>query len=175
MKTYTEKLKDPRWQKKRLEIMQADGFRCRKCRDDKSTLNVHHLIYEKGKSPWDYPRAMLVTLCETCHAKAGDKVNRILAAHLFIKKWEPRTLRMILAALLQVPDEIMRESVRDMLAKWDTNDVPHADWAAEVLLAARDAAIVNGYTYDPDPASGENVWMGLEYDKDGNPIPGGTL
>ena len=29
MSDYVEKLKDPRWQRKRLEIMQRDGFRCR--------------------------------------------------------------------------------------------------------------------------------------------------
>ena len=67
MKTYAEKLKDPRWQRKRLEIMQRDGFGCTFCGDEESTLNVHHHYYEKGMSPWEYPNEALTTLCEGCH------------------------------------------------------------------------------------------------------------
>lgn len=68
---YYEKLKDPRWQKKRLEVFQRDKFTCQKCFDDENnlTLNIHHLHYEKGKDPWDYPLESLVTLCEECHAE----------------------------------------------------------------------------------------------------------
>jgi len=65
--TYQEKLKDPRWQKKRLEIMERDEFRCQYCGDDESTLNVHHYYYEKNKEPWDYNNDDLTTLCEDCH------------------------------------------------------------------------------------------------------------
>ena len=39
---YVEKLKDPRWQRKRLEILQRDDWKCYWCKDDKTTLNVHH-------------------------------------------------------------------------------------------------------------------------------------
>jgi hypothetical protein len=64
---YSDKLKDPRWQKKRLEIMQRDEFRCQSCYDDKTTLHIHHRRYILGRAPWDYPDALLVTLCESCH------------------------------------------------------------------------------------------------------------
>jgi hypothetical protein len=64
--TYSEKLKDPRWQKKRLEILQRDEFTCVKCGDNTSTLHVHHKAYHSG-DPWDTPDAHLVTLCEGCH------------------------------------------------------------------------------------------------------------
>lgn len=73
MKTYSEKLKDPRWQKKRLEIMNRDIFICQGCYDDKSTLTVHHLWYDKNKEPWDYPNSCYVTLCEDCHSQEHDK------------------------------------------------------------------------------------------------------
>ena len=69
---YWEKLKDPRWQKRRLEIMERDGFTCRDCTDDKSTLNVHHCYYERGLDPWDYPDEALLTLCELCHRTRHD-------------------------------------------------------------------------------------------------------
>lgn len=65
--TYSEKLKDPRWQKKRLEILDRDKFTCRSCHDTTKTLHVHHLDYEKGLDPWDYPNRYLITLCEQCH------------------------------------------------------------------------------------------------------------
>lgn len=64
---YSEKLKDPRWQKKRLEILERDEWKCQCCKDDSTTLHVHHKWYENGRDPWDYPTDALVTLCETCH------------------------------------------------------------------------------------------------------------
>jgi hypothetical protein len=67
MSEYTAKLKDPRWQRKRLEIMGRDKFKCRLCGDSDSTLHVHHIKYERGADPWDYNDESLVTLCEGCH------------------------------------------------------------------------------------------------------------
>lgn len=66
-KTYWEKLKDPRWQKKRLETMQAAEFACQMCYDSTSTLNVHHKQYFKGREPWEYDFDQLVVLCDSCH------------------------------------------------------------------------------------------------------------
>lgn len=68
MTTYSELLRDPRWQKKRLEILERDEFLCQECHDSVSTLHVHHCFYEKGTMPWDYPASSLLTLCEHCHA-----------------------------------------------------------------------------------------------------------
>lgn len=68
MATYSQKLKDPRWQKKRLEILSRDKFTCQACADSESTLHVHHLFYVRGVDPWDYEDFALVTLCESCHA-----------------------------------------------------------------------------------------------------------
>lgn len=64
---YFEMLRDPRWQKKRLEILQRDNFTCVECHSDGKHLNVHHGYYAKGKKPWEYPDASLYTLCEDCH------------------------------------------------------------------------------------------------------------
>lgn len=63
--TYSEKLKDPRWQKKRLKILDRDNFKCRSCGDNKSTLHVHHISY--SNNPWDAEDGELVTLCTDCH------------------------------------------------------------------------------------------------------------
>jgi 5-methylcytosine-specific restriction endonuclease McrA len=64
---YSEKLKDPRWQKQRLEIFARDGWKCGVCQSTENTLNVHHVGYQKGKDPWGYRNDELVTLCEPCH------------------------------------------------------------------------------------------------------------
>lgn len=66
--TYITLLRDPRWQKKRLEILQRDNFTCRKCKDETITLHIHHTFYRKQETlPWDYPDKSLITLCENCH------------------------------------------------------------------------------------------------------------
>jgi len=67
MSEYGQKLRDPRWQRKRLEIMQRDEFKCRLCGDHEATLNVHHLLYQRGADPWDYRDTALLTVCEACH------------------------------------------------------------------------------------------------------------
>jgi hypothetical protein len=64
--TYSEKLKDPRWQKKRLAILERAGWKCQCCGDDKQSLQIHHLIYLKGE-PWDAPDENLECLCRDCH------------------------------------------------------------------------------------------------------------
>ena len=73
---YWQQLRDPRWQKKRLEIMSRDNWRCVLCRNASDTLNVHHGYYEKGQMPWEYPDASLHTLCEKCHALTDNYAGR---------------------------------------------------------------------------------------------------
>lgn len=60
-------LKDPIWQRRRLEILNRDKFSCQKCGNDKDTLHIHHRHYINGRKPWDYPDTLLVTLCHKCH------------------------------------------------------------------------------------------------------------
>jgi hypothetical protein len=70
---YSEKLKDPRWQKKRLEIFSRDNFTCQYCNNTESTLIVHHLHYYPNTEPWEYCNGQLITLCETCHNKERNR------------------------------------------------------------------------------------------------------
>ena len=76
-KSYYELLKHPKWQKKRLEIMDRVGFECENCGTEEDTLNIHHSYYEKGLKPWDYPDESLHCLCDACHKKAQD-LNTLL-------------------------------------------------------------------------------------------------
>jgi hypothetical protein len=65
--TYAEKLQDPRWQKKRLEIFERDSFACTFCGSKDHTLHVHHKYYRTGKEPWEYPDDCLKAVCKYCH------------------------------------------------------------------------------------------------------------
>ncbi len=72
MSSYSEKLRDPRWQRRRLEIMQLAHFRCEECDAADQTLTVHHRVYRVGAEPWCYPDWELVCLCEQCHRYEHD-------------------------------------------------------------------------------------------------------
>lgn len=74
---YAAKLKNPKWQKKRLQILGRDKFTCKLCGDTETTLHVHHKYYENGCDPWEYPNTALVTLCEHCHKEVEDWKNEI--------------------------------------------------------------------------------------------------
>lgn len=83
MKSYSDQLKDPKWQKKRLEVLERARWTCRQCRSGKITLHVHHLYYVKGVKPWDYPDGALVVLCEDCHKERHsleEKFDRLFRA-----------------------------------------------------------------------------------------------
>lgn len=75
--TYKEQLLDPRWQRKRLEILQRDEFICQVCFDGESTLHVHHKHYHKGRMPWEYEDEELVTLCASCHEGMDEQSTAI--------------------------------------------------------------------------------------------------
>lgn len=75
MSTYSEKLKDPRWQKKRLKILERDDFTCKVCGSIEKTLHVHHIFYLARKNPWEYPDCFLVTACEDCHINIKPDEN----------------------------------------------------------------------------------------------------
>jgi hypothetical protein len=101
MSVYSEKYRDPRWQRKRLEIMQRDGFCCKGCGSEVKTLNVHHGYYEQGLDPWDYASDTLWTLCEKCHEEI-QVVMRDL--HFQMAKTHPELLRVVMDAILKVQE-----------------------------------------------------------------------
>lgn len=68
-KTYREMLLDPRWQRKRLKILEAAGWACAICGETGRTLHVHHEDYWPGCAPWEYPDEWLTALCVDCHTE----------------------------------------------------------------------------------------------------------
>lgn len=77
---YAEKLRDPRWQRKRLEIMERDRWECRDCHSKEKTLTVHHHFYLRTADPWEYPDYLLSTLCQDCHEERQPLEEAALAS-----------------------------------------------------------------------------------------------
>jgi hypothetical protein len=65
--TYKEQLAHPKWQRKRLETLEAANWACETCGTTDKTLHVHHKKYVKGRKAWEYERNELAALCEDCH------------------------------------------------------------------------------------------------------------
>jgi 5-methylcytosine-specific restriction endonuclease McrA len=73
---YADLLKDPRWQKKRLEIMERAGWKCELCGNRTLTLHVHHTRYDRRRKPWQYENRELLCICEVCHGKLHGLYER---------------------------------------------------------------------------------------------------
>lgn len=114
--TYSEKLLDPRWQKKRLLILSRDNFQCQQCGDDKNTLHVHHKYYLPGLEPWSYEDHVLVTLCKGCHQDETDspdygaEVVRTLHDMGFLKE----QLNHLLTYLRKIPRGSVYEFIHEV-------------------------------------------------------------
>lgn len=81
-KKYSELLLDPRWQKRRLEVLQNSDWECKSCYAKDSTLHVHHKHYVQGRDPWEYEDSQLVVLCDDCHSsrhESDKKLHNLLA------------------------------------------------------------------------------------------------
>lgn len=120
---YSEKLRDPRWQKKRLEIMQRDNFRCGNCFSDQSMLSVHHYYYINGREPWEYQNESLKTLCEHCHEEYHKlmpiAINNLIAT-IKQTRIHPLDLQMLSQAILNINDPAkFFEVIRDCLSESD--------------------------------------------------------
>jgi len=116
-KTYSEKLRDPRWQKKRLNILNRDDWTCQNCGDKEATLHVHHMVYERDNEPWEYDDNILVTLCESCHENEKEQMQEF--SMLFMHEIKKRFLS---GDILNMYESII-----------DTEISPDRYWAAGII------------------------------------------
>ena len=105
--TYSEKLRDPRWQRKRLEILTRDNWQCQSCGSKDKPLQVHHLVYSK-LDPWEYPDYVFQTLCDDCHQVRHEMVDRLVDA-LRISLRDVPTQRLQI-----VSDRICSDAMKDL-------------------------------------------------------------
>lgn len=122
--TYAQQLLDPRWQKKRLMVLNRADFACENCGDKTKTLEIHHLIYRSGAMAWEYDEDELQCLCSDCHHLEYDnhRVCRELSDEI-------RTLLdgMCLASLERVFSFV--EKLPKTRADWDRiADEAEAEW-----------------------------------------------
>ena len=102
MATYAEKLKNPKWQKKRLEVLSRDNFTCKFCGDTETTLHVHHKKYTG--EPHDAPLKDLETLCEDCHYVETNNTTYKVNA---ISKYVAGDIKVIFAKIERLGDYII--------------------------------------------------------------------
>lgn len=77
----------PEWQKKRLKILERDGYKCTCCDETEKQLHIHHAYYIKGRKPWEYPDWSLTTECKECH-KSSHEVREIGDGESPLTEWE---------------------------------------------------------------------------------------
>lgn len=80
--TYQQQIKDPRWQKKRLEVLELNSFTCVNCGSDDKELHVHHPLYRRGAMIWEYEATELQSLCNECHKQEhalDEKIRKALS------------------------------------------------------------------------------------------------
>jgi hypothetical protein len=83
---YKEQYLNPKWQKKRLEILQRDNFKCQMCGSEDRTLHIHHFMYEKGKMIWEYDDSNFISICEQCHDTEHEEKDQLYESFIDLKK-----------------------------------------------------------------------------------------
>lgn len=104
---YQAMLRDPRWQKRRLEILSAHEFKCDECGDTKHELQVHHCWYTKGSAPWEYEDACYRVLCNGHHEQWHDNKAELDQA---VSNLSLKDLQLV-CGMVQITDSNRRESL----------------------------------------------------------------
>jgi hypothetical protein len=82
----TNPYQDPRWQQRRLEILQRDQWTCQRCGQREHSLQVAHLGYLPDWPPWELPPQQFCTLCRPCHTATVEE-RRAWQAHYRQRLW----------------------------------------------------------------------------------------
>lgn len=140
---YKEQIKSPKWQRRRLEILQRDDFTCQICGCKDKMLHVHHTAYERDKMIWEYPNEMLITLCEDCHEYEHIQEDSITDCLWDIKR-RGATNHEIHALLQYIDIELFNgnhDIIKDIVGDgWE----PENEYPYIKLLAERRKGIYNG-------------------------------
>ena len=80
--TYNQKLCVPQWKEFSHKIKVEAGWKCEECSREQGpgcNLEVHHVHYETGRLPWEYPRALVMAVCPVCHDDRQQIEQKILS------------------------------------------------------------------------------------------------
>lgn len=155
-KSYAEKLRDPRWQRKRLQIMERADFACEHCGAADRTLNVHHKLYRKGAMPWEYENHELECVCEGCHEIAHgwrQRLDEILAQSGDIERIVGFAEAMLAEQLIFEEDE----DGNPRKDQWPMRSHEHA-WGFLSALRGRPTATEIDAIIDLSPLSNTDVF-----------------
>lgn len=111
---YSEQIKSPKWQKKRLEVLNLRGFKCEECGNEEQQLHIHHRVYIKNRQAWEYDNDIFQVLCSDCHEKVHQKKEKVVE----VKENIPEIHRRILALIdnWQSVDPRIAENIEFMLS-----------------------------------------------------------
>jgi hypothetical protein len=118
--SYSELLRDPQWQRKRLEVLQRDDWKCIHCARGDLTLNVHHRMYRKGAKPWEYDESELQTLCEHCH-ESGHVFREQIDE--FLRDLSPPALSLVLGYVQACAGTLGKRRVAEFKIESDTDGI----------------------------------------------------
>jgi len=107
--TYAAKLKDPRWKRKRRDLIIAAGCACEECGDKESRLQIHHKYHDHSLAPWEYPHKAMCVLCSGCK-KARREYERLLLESITAKEG---------GRILDLAAELSRLKKEQGLSLWD--------------------------------------------------------
>jgi hypothetical protein len=134
---YGEKLRDPRWQKRRLEIFQRDDWTCQLCCRADLELHVHHM-YRTSEDPWNEPDLHLLTVCKLCHeeqpANPHGSFNNPKRLYVTDDEWWKQDSKEYSKPLQEAlsPQNITGLSARDVMKKYkviqDAIHILRLDW-----------------------------------------------
>lgn len=102
--TYAKKLRNPLWQKKRLDILNRDEWTCLLCFDKQTELQIHHQEYIKGKEPWEYEDSNFKTYCKHCHCVVEEFKDKKLTPIITAKQFNKSGNYWILSTIFNSPN-----------------------------------------------------------------------
>lgn len=111
-KNYQELLKDPKWIKKRNEILARDNNTCQFCGAQDRYLHVHHKRYIIGNKPWEYEDKDLITLCDRCHENETEMNNLVYDDYKELRdtfKRKGLSMTLLDTILTNITDAITRQ------------------------------------------------------------------
>ena len=164
--TYKEQYLHPKWQRKRLEVLQRDDFKCTKCGDSENTLHVHHIEYKRNTDIWDYPDENLITLCETCHAEIHSPT---IQKKVYIAGKIPCKARENIFSL-RLKTEAQNVRDWDSLIKYGENmfgDKNEFEYTGPFYCKSQHSEVIESTdNHVKDDAGGHHVFFSEEYDGD---------
>lgn len=93
---YRDKLLDGRWEDFRKSYLRRNGSFCRGCRRGDMPIQIHHLVYDPSREPWEYNDNEVAALCRECHAKWHKLMNSF---RLVCSGMELMDLQMLIGSL----------------------------------------------------------------------------